>query len=71
MKPYALTPRLYRAPHSDPAKEKLMQEGRCFVCQQAGHRAIECPEKEKQKARVHEVSSTPTYTQEHENMGKD
>jgi TolA-binding protein len=70
-KPYAPTPRLYRAPHSDPTKEKLMQEGRCFVCQQAGHCAIECPEKEKQKARIHEVSPTSTYTQEHEDMGKE
>jgi hypothetical protein len=50
------TPRLYRAPHADPEKEKLMKEGRCFLCQQAGHKAIECPDrKPKPQAHVHEV----------------
>ncbi|ELR04499.1 hypothetical protein GMDG_06801 [Pseudogymnoascus destructans 20631-21] len=47
-------PRLYRAPHQNPATEKLMQEGRCFHCQQTGHRAYECPTK---NAQVHEVST--------------
>ncbi|OAF61213.1 hypothetical protein VC83_02476 [Pseudogymnoascus destructans] len=47
-------PRLYRAPHQNPATENLMQEGRCFHCQQTGHRAYECPTK---NAQVHEVST--------------
>ncbi|ELR02722.1 hypothetical protein GMDG_05668 [Pseudogymnoascus destructans 20631-21] len=47
-------PRLYRAPHQNPATEKLMQEGRCFHCQQTGHRAYECPTK---NAQVHKVST--------------
>jgi len=40
-----------------------MQEGRCFVCQQTGYRALECPDK---KARVHEV-----HTHEQEDLGKE
>jgi hypothetical protein len=46
--------RLYRAPHQNPATERLMQEGRCFLCKQTGHRAYECPTKNVQ---VHEVNT--------------
>ena len=37
----ALVPR--RTPNPDPAKEKIMAEGRCFNCQEKGHLVKDCP----------------------------
>lgn len=39
------TNRPYRAVHPDAAKEKLMQEGKCFRCQKPGHMSGDCPDK--------------------------
>jgi hypothetical protein len=41
-----------------------MKEGRCFVCQQTGHRAIECPNK---KSQVHEIQTQ----EQQEDLGKE
>ncbi|OAF54225.1 hypothetical protein VC83_09514 [Pseudogymnoascus destructans] len=45
---------------SKPLSHKTFTEGRCFHCQQTGHRAYECPTK---NAQVHEVSTydAPTF----------
>jgi Zinc knuckle len=46
----------------DPERAKLRAEGKCFICQQKGHRAYRCPKRQGRKpnpleesAKIHEV----------------
>jgi hypothetical protein len=42
-------------PSGEEAK-KLMQEGRCFICRETGHRMNECPSKGRNKNAVNELT---------------